>query len=224
MTDIAMTRVVCAVIALLGLSLPALAADECAGALRPIMNTHTQPPYPELSVQTEEAGVTLLLIHMTRMGVPDDIKIDTSSGSLRLDEAARDHVLANWRWQPLPDSCKAAGISTKVQITWHLRSSPDDGPQPATIDTTLADYPPAALSKREQGKVAVLLVIASDGTVAMAKVANSSGFPDLDEKSVEIAKTRAKWIPARMNGTAITTTIFVMVVWDPDKLKPLQKH
>ena len=109
------------------LAAPAAAQAQCTtpdAPLRPIVTTHKIPPYPELSVMTNEEGTSLLTVAIGADGVPTDVQIANSSGSLRLDEAARDYVKASWRWNPPTVSCKPVAVLTRVSIKWDLRDAP----------------------------------------------------------------------------------------------------
>ena len=91
--------------------------------LRPIVATHTIPPYPEMSVMTKEQGKTLLDVSIGADGVPTDVQVAQTSGSLRLDEAARDYVKATWRWSPPVKDCKPVAVKTRVSILWDLHDA-----------------------------------------------------------------------------------------------------
>jgi len=199
---------------------PAWAAEAdktCAAPdapLRPIMTTHTIPPYPEVSVMTNEQGTTLLQVSIGADGVPVKTIVVTSSGSLRLDAAAADYVRDTWRWNAPVKNCQPIAVETRVSIQWDLRDRANNGPQPPTVNMDIKDYPPGARQRHEQGAVALLVIVSPAGSVT-AVVTRSSGFPELDEKSLEIAKTW-HWTPATMDGRAVVTPVFVVSVWSLD--------
>ena len=73
---------------------PKAAPVAASDPLRPIMRTHTLPPYPPISVRLNEAGTTLMEVHITVEGNVDECKIVTTSqlgapghGRLRLCQA-----------------------------------------------------------------------------------------------------------------------------------------
>jgi TonB family protein len=218
-------------IALLCLSLPAIAADNAAcqqcfsppggkpvcaqnAGARPIMATHTIPPYPELSVMTNEDGTSLLTVTIGVDGVPTDVQIANSSGSLRLDEAARDFVKATWRWTPPLKECGPEAPKLRVSIKWDLKDAQDNPSQRMpSITMTKADFPPGALGRHEQGTTVVAMLIAVNGDIARAEVTQGSGFADLDSKALEIAKTRYRWTAAKMGDAPVNTLIYLIVTW-----------
>lgn len=205
-------------LALLAAPASAAAADTSCTTpdqpLRPVVATHTQPPYPEMSVMTKEEGNTLLTVSIGTDGVPTDVAIKTSSGSIRLDQAAIDHVKANWRWSAPVVNCQPALARTAVSIRWSLQQSDTAAMQaaPPTIIMQAKDYPPEALAKHEQGTVGLTIYVLTTGQVVMARVFQSSGFPDLDAKSQEMVKTW-HWSPASLDGHAVNTALVVLSVW-----------
>ncbi|MBA2590566.1 MAG: energy transducer TonB [Alphaproteobacteria bacterium] len=87
------------------------------------MRTHTLPPYPPISVRLNEAGTTLMEVHITAEGNVDDCKVVTSSSSERLDAAACDHMKRVWRWQPPTNQGQPTAVSTRVSIKWDLKDA-----------------------------------------------------------------------------------------------------
>jgi TonB family protein len=203
--------------AVLFLAASAMAQAQCTkpdAPLRPIMETHKLPPYPALSVMTNEQGISLLTVSIGTDGVPTDVQVVNSSGSLRLDEAARDFVKATWRWSPPTMACKPVAVLTRVSINWDLRDAPDDpNMRIPSITMTKADFPPGALERHEQGTTIVTMIASTTGNIVRPEVAQGSGFADLDSKALEIAKTRYRWTVAKMDETPINTRIFLAVNW-----------
>lgn len=207
-------------------ALALLAAPACAATsdaqcttpdqpLRPLVATHTQPPYPEMSVMTKEEGNTVLNVSIGADGVPSDVTIKTSSGSIRLDQAAIDHVKANWRWNAPVVNCQPAAAKTAVSIQWSLHASDNTAAMaaaPPTIIMQAKDYPPEALAKHEQGTVGLTIYVLTTGQVVLARVFQSSGFPDLDAKSQEMVKTW-HWSAASLDGHPVNTALVVLSVW-----------
>jgi TonB family protein len=184
--------------------------------LKPIMSTHTIPPYPEVSVMTSEQGTTLLEVGINTEGVVDDIQIVKSSGSLRLDEAARDHVKATWRWEPMQQDCQPRRVRTRVSIAWDLRDAPaENGPQPPVLVMTKGDYPAGALARKEQGSAVIKMYVLPKGELASLGVTQSSGFPELDARSQDVVRSH-KWFPMMLDGKPVATLTFVVVTWQLD--------
>lgn len=60
----------------------------------------TSPPYPRESVRNGDEGLVMLQVLVDIDGRPLEVDIVDSSGHRELDQAARRHVLANWRFRP----------------------------------------------------------------------------------------------------------------------------
>lgn len=193
---------------------PCTAPDQ---PMRPIMATHTQPPYPELSVMTNEAGNTMVEVAIGADGVPTDAIVVASSGSLRLDAAAAEHVKNVWRWNAPIVKCKPVAVRTRISVKWDLRDAQDTGPEPPTIHMDDKDYPAGARQRHEQGNVVLMVLVTPDGQAA-AKVVTSSGFPELDDKSMEVVK-RWHFTPATLDGRPVLTPVYLVAAWNLDVKK-----
>jgi outer membrane biosynthesis protein TonB len=62
----------------------------------------------------------------------------------------------------------------------------------------------------------IFMVILGDGDLHLAQVTKSSGFPDLDARALELAKTRHHWVPATLDGKPVNTPMYVSFLWQPD--------
>ncbi|HET7083194.1 MAG TPA: energy transducer TonB [Rhizomicrobium sp.] len=183
--------------------------------LRPIMATHTLPPYPALSTKLEEEGTTLLRVAIGLDGTPTEVIVDNSSGSVRLDSAAAAYVKTVWRWQPtLGPDCTPMKIVTRVSINWALRDRPSpDAVRYTQLNMAQADYPPGAMERKEQGFVTVAITVPPDGATPGFAVSSTSGYPDLDDKALDILKTRYRWKAGEMNGKPVLTTLGIIAIW-----------
>jgi TonB family protein len=94
--------------------------------LRPIMQTHTMPPYPSESFAAEEQGTSVVEVHITTAGTVDNCLVFQSSGFARLDQAACDHIQKVWRWQAPTLNGEPVAVSTRVSVKWDIK----DGPPP----------------------------------------------------------------------------------------------
>ena len=102
---------------------PKAAPVASSDPLKPIMRTHTIPPYPPISIRLNESGTTLMEVHITTEGNVDDCKVVQSSSSERLDSAACDYVKSRWRWQPPTNQGTPTAVSTRVSVKWDLRDA-----------------------------------------------------------------------------------------------------
>jgi len=102
---------------------PAPRAVASSDPLRPVMRTHTLPPYPPISVRLNESGTTLMEVHITTEGNVDDCKIVQTSSSERLDQAACEFVKSRWRWSPPTNQGAPTAVSTRVSVKWDLKDA-----------------------------------------------------------------------------------------------------
>jgi len=102
---------------------PPKAAVASSDPLKPVMRTHTLPPYPPISVRLNESGTTLMEVHITTEGNVDDCKVVQTSSSERLDTAACEFVKSHWRWQPPTNQGTPTAVSTRVSVKWDLKDA-----------------------------------------------------------------------------------------------------
>jgi len=87
----------------------------------PIMETHTQPPYPASSARAGETGTTKISVAISPQGQATDCRITQTSGADRLDRAACAHVTDRWRWRPVSRDRAAPAPRITVTMIWNLR-------------------------------------------------------------------------------------------------------
>jgi len=101
---------------------PALAPPS-NDPLRPIMRTHTLPPYPAIARRLNEQGTTLMELTISPRGNVSECRVVESSSSERLDGAGCDFVTRNWLWRPPTNAGKPVSAKTRVSIKWDLRTA-----------------------------------------------------------------------------------------------------
>lgn len=80
-----------------------------------------KPEYPRLARRLGEQGTVLLNVFVDASGVPQKIELYTSSGSPRLDQAARETV-QRWKFLPARQGDRAVGAWIVVPIRFVLES------------------------------------------------------------------------------------------------------
>ena len=152
----------------------------------------------------------------------DDVFLDrlASAASIRLEENGS--VL---RELPLPEAARAVAA---------FRECRDDALRGWGIDpvayTALrrlpkamggstqwvrySDYPPAALHQNRSGRPVARLTVGPDGRVSDCKIVHASGTPDLDTKTCDVMKRRARYEPALgPDGAPVAAPVIVGVNW-----------
>lgn len=90
---------------------------------RSIAATHTTPPYPPLSRRLAEEGTVQLKLAIGTDGKVESAMIEKSSGSQRLDDAARDWVAHHWRYHPATRDGKPVASQTQVKVVFNLKTA-----------------------------------------------------------------------------------------------------
>lgn len=87
-----------------------------------IAATHTIPPYPPIEQRLGHEGTVMLRLTVSATGQVTDAVVIRSSGYERLDQAARDWVMAHWRYQPAMRGGAAVPSTGNVSVTFNLRN------------------------------------------------------------------------------------------------------
>ena len=82
--------------------------------------TATPPTYPTQALRAGVEGTVLLKVLVDAGGKPVQVAIERSSGSRTLDEAARRHVLAAWRFHPAMREGRAIEAWALVPVQFNL--------------------------------------------------------------------------------------------------------
>lgn len=80
-----------------------------------------QPVYPQMSKRMGEQGKVVLLVLVNEKGMPDQVKVQTSSGSSRLDEAGRQAALRAL-FKPHVEDGHPVAVYVIVPLTFQLAS------------------------------------------------------------------------------------------------------
>jgi protein TonB len=91
----------------------------------------------------------------------------------------------------LPSASAAAGAIT---------GSANAPPMVDRAQSRDPDYPAAARREGEQGSVVLQVLVGTDGRVRDARLAQSSGFPDLDQAALDGIKRDYRFTPGMIDG------------------------
>lgn len=81
---------------------------------------NSQPDYPSASRRLGEEGSVTLLLLVKEDGKVAEVKVETSSGFPRLDEAAVKEALRRWKFQPGTEDGKPKTMWHRVKVTFKL--------------------------------------------------------------------------------------------------------
>ena len=92
------------------------------------------------------------------------------------------------------------------------------GGMPAMIEflQTNIKYPKDAIKQDVGGKVMVMFVVETDGSISNVRVARKV-FPSLDEEAVRVVKTMPKWKPGKEKGRLVRVNYTLPVVFSIKK-------
>ena len=99
---------------------PPTTYDRMAAA---VGGTHTTPPYPPLAIRLSEEGSVQLRLTISAQGSVTDAVVVRSSGYDDLDQAARNWILAHWRYQPAARGGAAVASTSDVQVRFDLKNA-----------------------------------------------------------------------------------------------------
>ncbi|HEU0152474.1 MAG TPA: TonB family protein [Arenimonas sp.] len=83
-------------------------------------DVYPAPRYPRQALRSGATGTVLLRVLVDEQGRPQEVVIETSSGHRELDRAARDQVLAKWRFHPATHQGRAIRAYALVPIGFDL--------------------------------------------------------------------------------------------------------
>lgn len=113
-----------------------------------------------------------------------------------------------------PDPVQTA-INVPMTPTTPTTSPPVNSGAAGVMNThTTPPYPVAARTAGHQGIVTLQITVAPSGEVTGATVAQSSGFPELDQAAVTWVISHWKYKPAVQDGVAVTSTTQAAVKFD----------
>ncbi len=88
-----------------------------------IAGTHTTPPYPRLALMLGEEGSLRLHLTISPLGTVTEALVVRSSGYDDLDRAARNWVMAHWRYRPAMRGGVAVASTSDVQVRFDLKNA-----------------------------------------------------------------------------------------------------
>ena len=83
----------------------------------------SQPEYPAASIRLGEVGVTGLNLYIGEDGRVSDAQVAATSGSERLDEAAKKHAIRSWKFIPCMQGDKPVACWLPLNFRWKLEDA-----------------------------------------------------------------------------------------------------
>ncbi len=91
--------------------------------VKPTLKNATKPEYPSAAARLGEQGATGLSLYISAQGLVEDVKLLSSSGSKRLDDAALKHVKRNWSFSPCVEDGRAVACWFNTKLVWRLEDA-----------------------------------------------------------------------------------------------------
>lgn len=101
---------------------PQLPVGIPSTTLQSVAGTHTIPPYPAMAQRLGEHGQVQLHIAIDASGQVTAVSVSKSSGSERLDDAARAWVLANWKYRAATQNGAGVASETEALVVFDLKN------------------------------------------------------------------------------------------------------
>lgn len=79
------------------------------------------PAYPRMAIAAHMEGTVMLRVLVDEEGKPVEVVVEGSSGHAVLDKAAREQVLARWRFQPATARGKPVRAWARIPVSFDLR-------------------------------------------------------------------------------------------------------
>jgi TonB family protein len=185
---------------------PVDAAIASAGVA---LNEACIPQWPDMQTDLKTVGKTRLTVVMDEKGEVSQSKLDASSGQSALDEAVR-AAAEKCKFTPLVQEGIPVKHSFIIRYSWVPGQTP--APLRARATCEKPKYPEAARRREQQGTVTMKFLIGVDGSVLDAKIAQSSGFPLLDEAAL-VGVVKCPFDAAMVDGKPEQTWVQVKYVW-----------
>ncbi len=83
----------------------------------------SRPEYPAASIRLGEAGTTGLNLLVGVDGKVSDAQVTSSSGSERLDEAAKKHAIRSWKFIPCMNGETPVACWHPIRFTWRIEDA-----------------------------------------------------------------------------------------------------
>jgi TonB family protein len=185
------------------------------------LTSHVAAPgdYPPLSRILNESGNTTARYVVQADGSVGDVTVETSSGSLRLDEATVS-LVKGFKFKPALSDGKPISCSARIILKWSLytdQSAAVGGLVP--IYPTRDDFPAGAIDRREEGTALGAIIISDTGSVELITLIRQTVFPDLNAATVALLR-RQKVTAATVGGKPVRSVVLMPVVWSLTGMPP----
>lgn len=164
--------------------------------------------YPKESVIADEQGTTLLGFRITTEGTTTAIQVLQSSGSTRLDDAAKACV-TTWRYRPAMQDGQPVEVPWKAQVKWVMHYLTPDFEARAALAKCAATY---TGTPHLSGPLTELVVFLAKGVPTDVRVKRSAGDQELDAYALSCAK-KIPYLAKDESGELVSGLRLMPLTW-----------
>jgi TonB family protein len=191
-----------------------VAAAPAINPPQKIYESCKRPAYPEEALRLGQSGTATLKFRIGTDGHVSNVTLAHSSGWPLLDQASIAAVSA-CVWTPMMRDGMPEAAESADMVVWDPKTAPPPIvaiPQKIFVRCQRGPYPPEARRLGQSGQVGLQIAIDAEGHVSDVHVTKSSGWPVLDQASVEAARACA-WTPYEENGKRGTAVMNEAMDW-----------
>lgn len=210
-----------------------------AAFIQPRPGPSHRPPrsvYPGMAALFAQEGNAFFRICIDANGEVSELELTRSSGSRRLDDAAREYLSESVEYDPAlrngepVDHCRDEAVSwiadeeeaerrSSVVLTVDEMANFTPlrpGPQ---HDTPREAYPEMSVAQSEEGIALADICVDSNGDVSSVEIATSSGHERLDQATREFLANSVEYEPATLYGVPVDYCRTEIVSWILEELQ-----
>lgn len=105
-----------------------------------------------------------------------------------------------------------SGESTTTAMPEKLAQYPGGEPAMYKYLAQNIKYPESAMKAGHQGRSVVQFIVQADGSLSNFEIVRST-YPELDGEAIRVIATMPKWIPAQLDGKAVSSTYTLPVTF-----------
>lgn len=171
-----------------------------------------QKYYPVMATRLGIEGVAILTFRIGTDGIPKDIAVAKSAGSLDLDYAAV-NCAANWLYKPAIQDGHPVDVPWLAKISWQLNYGP-----PASVPPIAMGGPHTCESKplttnSVQAPTVIAYLVGAEGDVKNVQILQSSGDRIADVYGASCV-SQWKFTPAKNEGGNVQVEKFATLNWN----------
>jgi TonB family protein len=185
--------------------------EESKGFQPPKVLTRAPVGYPEIAHLNRIEGVVRVKFFIDERGSVTNVLVVGTSGSVMLDDMARNPALRDWTFEPATLNGKPVPSTREQEFEFRLDPAEEKALALKRLALPLGTpdppYPQAARSRKLEGKTTISVRWTQGGLVDQIHLVKSSGAPLLDNTALRFAYEN--W---RIDPRAVTKEPFIKTI------------